>query len=166
LKNKEISVSDSAFLREIDNLKQARIMMGIRHKQHQREVREEAKFMNDLAIESNTAAAKAKAEFESNKETAKGENARELEMLKGKIQEKLLIMEKQMDSEISAVENQSKERIKSNEGRDSMIKEAMRSRAERYKSDSQLSGTIISASQKAESDRKKLEAPKPKAKAK
>lgn len=166
LKNQEISIADSAFIREIDNLKQARQILVIRHNQHRRQLREDAKFNNDLAIESNQAAAQAKADFEAMKEDKKGENARELAMLQGKIQEHLLRMEKQLDGEIKGIENQTKERMKRQEGLDSIIKESMRSRAERYKSDSQLRGTIVSATQKAESDRKKLLAPKPKSTAK
>lgn len=166
LKNQEISIADSAFIREIDNLKQARQMMAIRHKQHQRQLREDAKFNNDLAIESNQAAAKAKADFEGQKQQDKDQGAMELAALQGKIQERLLTMGKELDAEIAGVENQVKERMKKQEGLDSIIKEAMRSRADRYKSDSQLRGTIVSATQKAESDRKKLLAPKPKSTAK
>lgn len=166
LKNQEISIADSSFLREIDNLKQARQMMAIRNKQYKRQLREDAKFNNDLAIQSNEAAARAKAEFEGIKEDKKGENAEELAILNGKIQERLLRIEKEMDAEIKGVENQTKEWMKRQEGLDSIIKEAMRSRAERYKSDSQLRGTIVSATQKAQSDREKVSAPKLKSTAK
>lgn len=164
LKNKEISIADSAFIREIDNLKQARQILAIRAKQHERKLREEAQFNNDLAIQSNEAAARAKAEFEGMREDRKGENARELAMLNGQINEHLLRMEKQMDAEIAGVNNTVKERIGRQAGLDSIIRESLRARSDRYKSENQLRGTIVSATQKAESDRKKLEAPKPKSK--
>lgn len=162
LENQEISLADSVFLREIDNLKQARQMMVIRARQYKREKQEEAKFNNDLAIQSNQAAAESKLQGEVAKEREKGLIAQELEVLKGKIQQSLQRDKYEMESILSGVENQVKERMKRQEGLDSIIKESMRSRSERYKSDGKLQGDIISAAQKAESDRKKLMAPKPK----
>lgn len=160
LENQEISLADSVFLREIDNLKQARQMMVIRARQYKREKQEEAKFNNDLAIQSNQAAAESKLQGEVAKEREKGMIQQELEVLKGRIQERLQRDKLEMDGILKGVDNQVKERMKRQEGLDSIIKESMRSRAERYKSDSKLQGDIISASQKAESDRKKLMAPK------
>lgn len=155
LANKEISVADSAFLRDIDNLKQARQMLVIRHNQHRRYLREEAEFNNKLAIESNQAAAEAKAQFEAAKEDKKGENARELALLDGKIKERLIRVEKGLEAEIKGVENQIKERMKRQEGIDSIVKEAMRAKADKYGSDMQFRQSVINATQKAESDRMK-----------
>jgi hypothetical protein len=163
LANKEISVADSAFIREINNLKQARQILVIRHNQHKRTLREEAQFANDLAIQSNTAAAEAKAKFEADKERNKIQGQMELEALKGRINLLLIQAEKDREKELIGVENMSDERIKRQEGLDSIIKESMRARAERYSSDSKLQGTVLGAMQKAESDRKKIsQATKPK----
>lgn len=156
LEKEQISLADSVFLREIDNLKQARQMMVIRHRMFKREKMEEAKFMNDLAIQSNQAAAQSKIEGEVAKEREKGLIAAEREELKGRIALHLQEGEKQWDAAITDVEMRSKERIARQQGLDSIIKESQRSRSERYKSDSQLQGTVISAAQKADSDRKKL----------
>lgn len=164
LTNQEISLADSVFLREIDNLKQARQMMVIRAKQYRREKMEEAKFNNDLAIESNQAAAESKLMGEIEKERQKGEVQKEVEELKGRIQLLLQEADQRWEAIQTDVEIRGKERINRQTGMDTIIKESMRSRAERYKSDAKLQETVISAAQKAESDRKKLAAPKPKAK--
>lgn len=166
LQNQEIGIADSAFIREIDNLKQARQMLAIRAKQHKRELREDAEFNNRLAMEANQAAAQSKAQFEAMKEDSKGENAQELAILQGRIQENLLRMEKSMDAEIAGVTNMVKERINRQTGLDSIVREAIRARSDRFKSVSQLRGTIISATQKAESDRVKAQMQKDKPKPK
>jgi hypothetical protein len=163
LQNQEISLADSVFLREIDNLKQARQIMVIRARQYKREKQEEAKFNNDLAIQSNQAAAESKLQGEVAKEKEKGMILMEVEALKGRIQQHLQDSQNRWDADLMSVENQSKERIKRQEGLDSIIKEAMRSRAERYKSDKKMGETIIKESHKAEIERKKLDQPKPKA---
>jgi hypothetical protein len=162
LGNKEISIADSVFLREIDNLKQARQMMVIRHKQHLRSLREEAKFNNDLAIESNQAAAQSKAEMDAAKERSKGEVEMEKIRLQGMIDQALQREKLELEAEIAGVSNQVQERIKVQEGQTSVLKEYIRQGSEKYKSDAKLQGDIISATQKMDSDRKKLAAPKPK----
>ncbi len=159
----KISVSDFVFLMEIDNLKQARQMMAIRERQYKREKMAEAKFNNDLAIESNTAASQAKLQGDVQKENAKIQGMMRLEQMKGQIQERIMLREKELDGVIKGIDAQVKERMKLQEGRDTIIKESMRSSAERYKSDAKLQGEIIKTTQKADSDRKKLLAPKPKA---
>jgi hypothetical protein len=157
----KIGVSDMVFLMEIDNLKQARQMMAIREKQYRRQRMEEAKFNNDLAIQSNQAAAETKLQGEVAKEQEKGKIMMQVEQFKAQMQERIMIREKELEAEIKGVENQIKERMKRQEGVDSVIKETLRTRADKYKSDKQLEGTIISAAQKSESDQKKFEAPKP-----
>lgn len=166
LKNKEISLFDSIFLREIDNLKQARQIMGIRAKQHIRTLREEAEFNNNLAIKSNVAAAEAKAQYETKRDQSKGAMDMEVAALNGRIQLFLKESEGQIELEKQGLTNQSKERITRQTGLDTIIKETIRSSSDRYDSNNKLRGTIVNATQKAESDRKKLEAPKPKAKTK
>lgn len=163
LQNQDISLADSVFLREIDNLKQARQIMVIRARQFKREKQEEAKFNNDLAIQSNQAAAESKTKGEKEILQEKGAMQMEVEALKGRIQQHLQDSQNKFDATLTSVENQSKERMKKQEGLDSIIKEAMRSRAERYKSDNKFKETVVSEAHYAEVERKKLAAPKPKA---
>jgi hypothetical protein len=160
LENDQISLADSIFLREIDNMKQARQIMVIRHKQHKRDLQEEAKFNNDLAIQSNQAAAQSKLQGEVAKEREKGLIQMEVEELKGRIELHLQNGDNQFNAALVDIEMRAKRDIARQQGLDSIIKESQRSRAERYKSDSKLQETVISAAQKAESDRKKLMAPK------
>lgn len=164
----KIGVSDLVFLMEIDNLKQARQMMAIRETQYKRQLKEDAAFNNQLAMDANSRATQDKFQGEMMKEKSKLDGSAYLEMLKGKISENIMRQEKEYEAMIAGMDGEVKERMKRQEGIDGIIKEAMRSRAERYKSDSSLQATIISAEQKAESDRAKAvqAKSKPKSKAK
>jgi hypothetical protein len=159
----KISVSDVAFLMDEKNLKQAYQMMAIRERQYKREKQAEAQFNNKLAMDANNSAAEAKLQGEVAKEQEKGRVQMQVETLKGQIQERIMQQEKQFEAQIAGVDLQVKERIKLEEGKTSLLKEAMRSNAERYKSDNKVSETVMDTMQKADSDHKKLMAPKPKA---
>jgi hypothetical protein len=166
LQNQEISLADSVFLREIDNLKQARQMMVVRAKQYKREKQDEAQFNNNLAIQSNQAAAQSKMEGEVMKEREKFRLASELEVLKGKITGMLNQADRRWEADLEMIANQSKERVKREEVNGSIIKESMRKKALEYQSNNRLQETIISEANKSYVEQKKLAAPKPKSTAK
>lgn len=166
LQNQEISLADSVFLREIDNLKKARQIMVVRANQYKREKRQEAEFNNNLAIQSNQAAAEAKLRGEIEKERAKAQTQQEVELLKGRIAAVLADAQNHWDANMLSIENMSKERMVREQNMGTIIKESMRSRAERYKSNAKIQETVISAAQKAQTEHKKLQQPKSKPKSK
>lgn len=129
----KISVSDFAFLMEVDNLKQARQMMAIRERQYKREKAQEAQANNKMAMEANAQASEVKYQGEIAKEKEKGEILKQLEVLKGKIEENLLIKEKQLDAQIAASTNMSKEKMKAQEGVDRMLQQALKNLVEKEK---------------------------------
>jgi hypothetical protein len=131
----KISVSDFAFLIEIDNIKQGRQMMAIREKQYRRQKQQEAQANNEMAMEANSQAATLKLQGEVAKEQEKVKGLMQLETLKGQIQERLLIREKNMDATIEQQANQTKQTVKSMEGRDRIMTQAMKNIVEKQKVD-------------------------------
>jgi hypothetical protein len=162
LQNQEIGLADSVYLREIDNLKQARQMMVVRSKQYKRDKQQEAKFNNDLAIQSNQAAAESKLQGELMKEQTKFQLNRELEILKGRIKLMGIDADKRFEMELQTIENQSRERVSREQVTGSVIKENMRRKSLEYQSNSRLQEAVMREANKAQVEQKKLDAPKPK----
>lgn len=131
----KISVSDFTYLMEIDNLKQGRQMMAVKEKQYRRQKMQEAKFNNDLAIESNSAAAQTKLQGEIAKEQEKSRGLAQLEVLKGQIQERIMVREKELEAVIAGLDNQMKEKVKKQEGIDRIIQQGMKNIVEKQKVD-------------------------------
>jgi len=131
----KISVSDFAFLIEIDNIKQGRQMMAIREKQYRRQKMQEAQTNNQMAMEANSQAATLKLQGEVAKEQEKVKGLMQLEALKGQIQERLLIREKNMDADIENGINQTKQTVKAMDGRDRIMTQAMKNIVEKQKVD-------------------------------
>lgn len=159
LQNQEISIADSAFIREIDNLKQARQILVIRNKQHQRQLKEDAKFNNDLAIQSNQAAAQSKMQGEMQVLQAKTAADKEIENLKGMIKMKADAQKFEYDKVLKDLDTKNKERVKVVEGRDRMITQAQKNTVENKRVDVE-SQKVMVADKKVELDAKKPEAKK------
>ena len=125
-----ISIADSALLRELDNLKQARQIMAIRQQIYERKQREQKVLDNQMAMESNQAAAQSKMEGEIAKIEAKKQADIEVAIIQGKIQEKLQNDKFSMESEITGVTNMVKERISKQQSIDDIVKQALRNKVE------------------------------------
>lgn len=158
LQNQEISLADSVYLREIDNLKQARQMMVVRARQYKREKQQEAKFNNDLAIQSNQAAAESKIQGELAKEQEKARMQQELEILKGRITAFNNKAQNEFEMMLKSVENQAAERIKREEVTGNIVRESIRGRTTRYQSDNRMQEKLISEANKSILDREKMKA--------
>lgn len=155
----KLNASDSAFLREIPSMTMARFALANRETINERKMSrmqaQERQFQSQIAQE----AAASKLQMDSQMEQQKHENAKELAILQGKIDENLLIREAELKAEMQGVANMVQERIKKQQGIDTVIKEAMRSKAERYKADanerSRVATAAMSARAKAEQEKKK-----------
>lgn len=133
LEKEQISIADSVYLREIDNLKQARQMMAIRYQQYKREIREDQRAQHEMNMEANTNAANVKIEGDIAKEKAKGEIQREVAILQGKIQESIQREKAQLDAISQGVALQVEERIAKQHGIDEIVKQAVRNIPEKAK---------------------------------
>lgn len=155
LKNQEISLPDSIYIRSINNLKQAQWVMAMRAKQYKRDKMQEAQFNNDLAMQANQAAAESKLMGEVEKEREKGRIQAEVLALDGRIKSFLQQGEQRWEALLQSTENQSKESIARRQGIDKIVAESIRSMSNKYGADAKLQGEVISTVQKAQSDKSK-----------
>ena len=72
-------------------------------------------------------------------------NQAELIALQGKVDEALIIRKAQLEGELQGISKTIDARIEKQKGIDTIVKEAMRSRAERYKADQQHAAKVITA---------------------
>lgn len=155
----KLNASDSAFLREIPTMTMARFAMATREKINERKAMamraQEQQFQQQTAAE----AAQMKLQMEMALQQKKHEDDMELATLNGKIEEANIIRQAQLDAEIQGVAKMVDERIKKQAGIDTIIKESLRSKSEKYKADAAASSKLAAA---AMSNQAKKEEPKKK----
>ncbi len=147
LVNKQISASDSAFIRDVRNLREARLILAQREKINEikqaKMMQEERKFQFDIAgqqIQMKEAA------DQRAREADKAINQENM-MLQARIDDALLTKKAMLDGELQGISQMVEKQISKQQGVDSIIKESLRSKAEFDKSTKQLQGKIISARQ-------------------
>lgn len=133
LKEGRIGPADSAFVREIDNLKQARQVLVNREIQYQRKLREEKMIDNQANMESNMAAAEAKLNSDMMIMDQEKKNQAELLILEGQIQEKLQNQKAEQDSILKSVEMEMKAQIAKQTSVDEIMKQGLRNIPEKQK---------------------------------
>lgn len=138
--------SDSAFLREITDMTMARFALATREKINEKKAAQMRQQEQQFQMQTAEQAAKAKLEMEMALQADKAEKDKELAILNGKIQERLIEKEKELEAEIAGVTAMVQKKIHEQAGIDSVIKEAMRSQAERYKSDNKREETMVKTS--------------------
>lgn len=133
----KLNASDSAFLREIPTMTMARFALAHREQINEKKAAKYQQEERNYQMEIAGQAAQQKLEMEMAKMQAEKQAQQELAILQGKIDESLIIRKAELDAEIAGIGQMVQERIKKQEGVDSVIKETLRSQAERYKADSQ-----------------------------
>jgi len=145
-----LNSSDSAFIRMVKNLKQARFIMANRERVNERKAAEmraqEQKFQMQVGEQAN----QAKYNLEMQILQTKQENEKELMAIQARIDDAMMTKQAMLDGEIQKVSEAVKAQIAKQQGIDSVIREAMKSRSEHYKSDSKLQGDILKAEKQAE----------------
>jgi hypothetical protein len=157
-----ISLADSAYVREIDNLKQARQMLGVKQKQFERKMREQLERNHQMQMEGNQQSAELKIQGEMQKLQAQSQAEQELEILKGKIQAQLQKDKAQYDNMIRTLDNQTKKFIAQGDQQAEIVKQTIRNIPEKQKVDSKNMDTLV----KAQTEDKKIETKKMEIKAK
>jgi hypothetical protein len=133
LKEGRISVSDSAFVREIDNLKQARQVLMNRETQYQRQ-QIQAKQMDIQAnMQANMQSAEAKMQADMMKIQAETAAKSELIKLQGMIDQALQQEKSQQDALTKGVEMEMKKLISKQQGVDGILKQAMKNSVDKMK---------------------------------
>lgn len=160
-----IKLSDVMFLREIDNLKQARQIMVIREGQYRREMMQMKQMDNQMAMEANQAAAQAKFQADQQNQQMKTQADAYLKELQGKIDMARDAQKAQLDSMSKRVGDEMAKVIKDVEGKYSVLKEGLKSQATQYDADRSANAKMYAADRSAEAAEKKA-AMKPKEKVK
>jgi hypothetical protein len=157
-----ISLADSAYVREIDNLKQARQMLGVKQKQFERKMQAQLERNHQMQMEGNQQSAQLKIQGEMQKLQAQAQAEQELEILKGKIQERLQAQKAQADGMIRTLDNQTKKFIAQGDQQAEIVKQSIRNIPEKQKVESKTIDTMV----KAQTEADKLETKKMEIKAK
>lgn len=149
-----IRLSDAMFLREIDNLKQARRVLVLREAQFRRELMEQKQLDNQMAMEANQAAAEAKFRYDSELKKVQGLIDENITRLKGQIE--LMKQEQQisLNRQSQLIAEEMKRHIKDIEGKYSVLKEGLRSQSEDYKSDLSYEAKVYAADRAAQTAEK------------
>jgi hypothetical protein len=156
LKEGRIGPADSAFVREIDNLKQARQVLVNREIQYQRKLREEKQIDIQANMESNMAAAEAKLNADMMILDKEKQNQYELLMLEGQIQEKLQNQKSEQDAILKSVEMEMKAQIAKQTGVDEIMKQGLRNIPEKQKVAQKGAEAVMRTQQASESSRMKF----------
>jgi hypothetical protein len=128
-----ITLADSAYLREIDNLKQARQILAIRQQIFARKAGEQAAQVQQANNESNAMAAQQRLDMELAKIQAKFQADRELMILDGQIKAKMGEQASYYDRMNIQLENQVKTQIAEGNNQAEIIKQAVRNIPEKQK---------------------------------
>lgn len=132
-KAKMITSSDAAFVREVDNLKEARRILAIREAKQERKIRKEQIAVKDDQIEIAQAAAGAKQEGEAASLRLKGQIAADQSLLDGEIADRALDKKYAFDYTLVGRKGEFDKIVKETEGKDRIITQAMKNKIEREK---------------------------------
>lgn len=162
LKEGRISSADSAYVREIDNLKQARQMLGIKEKIHLRQVRQEQQALADMQMQANQAQGEQSLANEMAKIQEEGRIEAELMKLKGMIDEKILAMKSDADLYKTGLTERSKRVISKQKSTDELIKQGIRNIPEKLQADVKAADVRVRAEKvKVDLEKVKVDARKP-----
>jgi hypothetical protein len=122
---------DSAYIREIKNLKKARMVLGHRIKINERKAAETAQMNNQMAMQANSQAAQDKGRIEAEKEILKDRLARERMEIQAQIDDYLVDKKARLDAQMMRDSDRTKKDIAKQKSIDEIIKEAGRSQAQK-----------------------------------
>lgn len=134
VKEGRLNASDSAFIRQIKNMTMARQVMANREKINEAKALKIRAQEQQFQVQSGQAAVEAKLKMEMELLEKKKQDDIELMQLQARIDDALLQRKALLDSEISKTSDMVKQQIARQQGIDSVLKEAMRSRSEDIKS--------------------------------
>ena len=133
----KIGLGDSAFLRSIDNLKEARELFAVREQQYDRKVNAANQQNQQAALAANQQAAQLKMQGTIEEQNNQGKVDAELTKLEYQLKERLAQIENGITAQSKQFGDQIKVMVKKQEGTDRMITQALKNRAEIYKADKQ-----------------------------
>lgn len=162
LKEGRISAADSAYVREITNMKQARQILALRENMYQRRVRQEAQDAAQLQMQANEQQAIMSLEAERAKIQEQLAADKELAILNGKIQQMLQQEKIQGTLTQTSITEQSKRNISKQKSSDEIVKQAVRNIPEKTQAAAKLADVRVKAEGvKVDLEKVKVDAKKP-----
>lgn len=138
-----LNASDSAFIREVRNLTEARYIMAIREQINEDKMMkiraQDQQFQKEMAMGASKASLQAEMALQGNE----GQVTMEIMKLQAQIDAIKQQQQAQFDHELNAVTGTVKSQSERQKGIDSVLKEAMRSKSEDTKSSNKLKGDVI-----------------------
>lgn len=128
-----IRASDSAFVREVDNLKEARRILAIREEKYARIKKKELQQAKVDQIEITNAASEGKAKTEAAKIKLKAAADKELKIIEGEIELRKLDKQFAYDSALKGQEKEGDLVIKKQEGKDRIMTQGLKNITEKMK---------------------------------
>lgn len=138
LKNGTIGSADSAFVREIDNLKMARQVLANREAMYKRQLIKEKQMDIQANMESNMQAIQMKEQADARKIQLEKDAKAELIVLQGKIDQQLQNEKSQQESSIRGFEAQMKQQVEKQKGIDEIMKQGVKNIPEQVKADASM----------------------------
>lgn len=138
-----LNASDSAFIRELRNLTEARYVMAIREQINEDKAMkiraQDQQFQKEMAAGASKAALQADMALQGNE----GQVTMEIMKLQAQIDQLKMQQQAQFDHELNAVTSTVKSQVEKQKGIDTILKEALRSKSEDTKSGNKLKGDVI-----------------------
>jgi len=147
LEQQRIGPSDSAFIRNIDNLKQAREMLVIRERQFERKMAELKQQDIEANMQANDQSIQRKLQADMMLEQNKSQMKGELIKLQGQIDLMLQQQKAQDEGVLKGIDGMNKKRIADSQNSATIIKEGIRSNADKFATLSRAKEKEIKAQQ-------------------
>jgi len=145
-----LNSSDSAFIRMVKNLKQARFIMANRERINEMKAAQFRQQEQQFQMQVGAEADNRKTEREMALLDKKKEDEKELMAIQAQIDDAMMTKKAMLDGEVNQVSKMVEQQIKKQQGIDTILKEAMRYKGEVYKSDKKLQGDVIKAQKQAD----------------
>lgn len=147
VKEGRLNSSDSAFIRMVKNLKQARFIMANRERVNEKKAAEFRQQEREFQMQVGADADKRKLDIEMAILEKKKEDERELMAIQAMIDDAQMMKKAALDAEIAKVSEAVKMQVEKQKGIDTILKEAMRYKGEVYKSDKKFQADLMKAQQ-------------------
>jgi len=146
----KLNSSDSAFIRMVKNLKQARFIMANRERINEKKAAAFRAQEQQFQMQVGADADKRKLEMEMAILDKKKEDEKELKAIQAQIDDAMMMKQAMIDAEMNKVTETVRTQIEKQKGIDTILKEAMRYKGEVYKSDKKLQADVMKAEKQVE----------------
>jgi hypothetical protein len=150
----KLNSSDSAFIRQIKNLTMARYVMANRERVNELKASKMREQEQQFQLKVGQDATQSKLQMEMQLMDKKKQDEMEIMAVQARIDDAMLTKKVMLEGEVNRVSDMVKAQIAKQQGIDSILKEAMRSRSEEDKSQKGFDAKVIAAHKQADTQLK------------